>query len=391
MLHCTTLEFRPWSSNSFRQKLLAKKPRSSPSLSGSIMNAPSSLVSMKIICGLFLQESHNSHFRDGNNETSSSPPKFGLLMQDFIRKIPREQQDMIGHRFQQFFRRINRQVDARHVAALLIGAAVRHEIQRFPTYPEAVEERAALGRRAVGSQAVPFSLQRCQQGAERLFHLFHPSRKILVVFQAAHTPRRLMTEQRARSLAMIRSGGFGDKEAEGASVDGATLHILNDHPMTLEEASQGRQRKVAQVLVVNCVKLAVINHVLDVRHLDDRHTVVFQEQLEPANESIQILHMRHHVVRMNDVRLFSASLELFGQLLTEKFTQRGDTPFCLSNLGDIDGGLDPKNRNPLPMIVLEQIPIIAPNLYHQALGVQPARFAQTFDKLFSMPQKCLGK
>src|SRR6266487_1238700 len=100
MLHCTRLGFRPWSSNSFRQKLLAKKPRSSSSLSGSIMNAPFSVVSMKIIGVLFVQQSHNSHFRDGNNEPTSSPPEFGLLTQDFLRKIPREQQDMIGHHFQ---------------------------------------------------------------------------------------------------------------------------------------------------------------------------------------------------------------------------------------------------------------------------------------------------
>src|SRR5882757_5425887 len=53
-LACAITDFNPWSRNSFWQKARAKKPRSSVLRSRSIMNAPLSFVSVKIIVRLCL-------------------------------------------------------------------------------------------------------------------------------------------------------------------------------------------------------------------------------------------------------------------------------------------------------------------------------------------------
>ena len=54
---CTTRDESPWAANSFSQKARAKKPRSSSRFSRSMVNAPLSGVSLKIMPSLFVRRS----------------------------------------------------------------------------------------------------------------------------------------------------------------------------------------------------------------------------------------------------------------------------------------------------------------------------------------------
>src|SRR5882724_11294661 len=88
--------------------------------------------------------------RDRDDEASAAPPVLLLLGEDLLGEVPREQQYLVGHQLEQAIRRVDGQMIAGHVAALLVGVAVHHEVEDVPADGERVEERRALGGGAVG-------------------------------------------------------------------------------------------------------------------------------------------------------------------------------------------------------------------------------------------------
>src|SRR5271169_4492645 len=111
MLHWTTSGLSPRSSNSRRQKLRAKNPRSSSISSGSMMKAPASLVSINRI-GLHPRESNAGGFDDSrprnrNNELPAAAQEWVLLPHYLLGDVPRQNQRVIRALTQQSFRRIN--------------------------------------------------------------------------------------------------------------------------------------------------------------------------------------------------------------------------------------------------------------------------------------------
>ena len=72
-------------------------------------------------------------------------------------------------------------------------------------------------------------------------------------------------------------------------------------PCAAKQPIERGQREVAQVLVVDRVELAVVEHVLDVRHLDHRHAVRLQQRPDAGDEAVQIGDVGEHVVGVEDV------------------------------------------------------------------------------------------
>src|SRR5437660_8920211 len=75
--------------------------------------------------------SHQPDFGDRNYEASSPSPVDGLLRQDLLREIPRQQQYVVWLLIQELLRRTDRQVGSRHVAPLLHRAAIHDEVERL--------------------------------------------------------------------------------------------------------------------------------------------------------------------------------------------------------------------------------------------------------------------
>src|SRR5437588_11226624 len=73
--------------------------------------------------------SNNCYFRNGDDETTTLPPELGLLGQDFVGKVPGEQQHIRWQRFQQLLRRVDGQMRARREVSLLDRAAIYDELE----------------------------------------------------------------------------------------------------------------------------------------------------------------------------------------------------------------------------------------------------------------------
>src|SRR5438046_7372561 len=124
-LMCASRDASPRASKSSAPHARAKKPRSSSNRSRSIAYAPATAVSVKIISGA----SHHAHVRDRHDEPAAAPPVLGLLLQNFVGEVPREQEDVRRLPLEQPLRRFDRQVDARHESPLLVRAAIDDEVE----------------------------------------------------------------------------------------------------------------------------------------------------------------------------------------------------------------------------------------------------------------------
>src|SRR5688500_9624875 len=96
MLVSTSRASRPRSSNSRRDQPRAKKPRSSSNRSGSTTKAPPSSVSRNIIAAL-----DHPHFGDGDDEAAAALAVLALLFEYLVGEVPRQQQAVVGHLFEQ--------------------------------------------------------------------------------------------------------------------------------------------------------------------------------------------------------------------------------------------------------------------------------------------------
>ena len=101
--------------------------------------------------------SRHSRSGYGNDEPAAALPIFGLLLKDFLREIPCQEQCEIGLLFQQFFRGINLESRSGCEFALFDRAAIYHEIKRFRTDAAIIQQRASFGRGTIPGDATSSS------------------------------------------------------------------------------------------------------------------------------------------------------------------------------------------------------------------------------------------
>src|SRR4051812_30951945 len=111
MLHWARAVSRPWSPNSRAHHVLAKNPRSSSTRWGVITNTPANVVSLNSTapsrrCAAAPAALHDSDLRDGNDEVTAARDELVLLRENLVGEVPRQQQHVVGHRFEQLLRRI---------------------------------------------------------------------------------------------------------------------------------------------------------------------------------------------------------------------------------------------------------------------------------------------
>ena len=118
-----------------------------------------------------------------------------MLGEDFVRKIPSEQQSVIGFALEQLLRRHDGNVRAGREAALLVSAAVGDKIQRVRAHAVVVQQRAAFGGRAVGGDAFAFLLQLGEQRHEVILDRADLIAEAFVVGERVDTFARFLGEQ----------------------------------------------------------------------------------------------------------------------------------------------------------------------------------------------------
>ncbi len=71
-------------------------------------------------------------------------------------------------------------------------------------------------------------------------------------------------------------------------MDRDAFHILDDQAMPPEQGVQRGQGKIAEVLVVDGVELAMVQQVFHVRHLDHDDAIVLQHGFHALDHPVEI-------------------------------------------------------------------------------------------------------
>ena len=84
--------------------------------------------------------------------------------------------------------------------------------------------------------------------------------------------------------------------AQRAAVGGQLLHVENGEAVVGKNALHRPEREVAEMLVVNGVKLVARNELQQVRKLQGDDSLWLEGQPQPAHEVVQVGHVGQHVV-----------------------------------------------------------------------------------------------
>src|SRR5688572_3929332 len=91
--------------------------------------------------------------------------------------------------------------------------------------------------------------------------------------------------------------------------------------------------------VIDGVKLASIDHVLNVRYFDHRHAVFFQQIVNAAHEAVEIWHVGQDIAGVNHVGLITLRSQTSAQFVAKEFTDRRNAVFFTSNSRNVRGRL----------------------------------------------------
>src|SRR5205085_7428060 len=128
-----------------------------------------------------------------------------------------------------------------------------------------------------------------------------------------------------------------------------------------------------EMLVLDGIELAAINHLFDIRNFYDDHAIVFQQTRKAAHDAVEISDVSQYVVGMNNVCANTCGRKFFGQSIAEEIADGRNRTFALGNARDVGCRLYAQNRNARALVVLQQIAVVACDLYNQTLPVKPKR------------------
>jgi hypothetical protein len=127
-----------------------------------------------------------------------------------------------------------------------------------------------------------------------------------------------------------------------------------------------------------------------VGRFDRRDAAGLQERGDTFEETDRVGHVRKHVVRVDDGRASTLAGELVPERFVEERDERRDAALGRRDLRDVRGRLDAEHGNAGRLVILQQISVVAGNLYHQAVRVESPRRGQLLDVTLHMRQHLVG-
>ena len=146
---------------------------------------------------------------------------------------------------------------------------------------------------------------------------------------------------------------------------GQLLHVINLQPVGVEDTLYRPQREVVEVLVINGVKLALLNQPEEVGELHGDRPAGGQHRTQPLHKAVDIRDVGQHIVADYQVVEAVPAPELPGGTGPEK------AAFHLNALGPrllrhVLRRLHTLNGNPVGLEILQQIPVVAGDLQYSA-------------------------
>ena len=95
-------------------------------------------------------------------------------------------------------------------------------------------------------------------------------------------------------------------------MDGRPLDMVEIESMPSEKTIESSDGEIAEMLMVNGVKLAVVNQIDDIGHFNDGDARVLQQQTNTRHKAVEIGHMSQHIISQKYVGSISLLHELSG-------------------------------------------------------------------------------
>ena len=267
-----------------------------------------------------VRRSDHGHLGDGHNELSAAPAELALLSEDFIRKVPCQQQHVVGPPFQQRLGRQDWQVVARREAALLELTAVDNELDQPPIDAERIHQRAALGRSTIGRDPMPRVLQPLQQRQQLLLEARDPVGEIAIVAESQQT-LGLFLRQQLGNVSRHLPALMRHEQPQRAAMDWKQFDVADHQTVASAERLDRTHRVIAKVLVIDRVELKLVDEVTDVWRFNDGDAIRLEHLLDSADKRIRIGNMGEYVVRVDDVSELPPCCETSGKSLVEELDE----------------------------------------------------------------------
>lgn len=129
------------------------------------------------------------------------------------------------------------------------------------------------------------------------------------------------------------------------------------------------ERKIREVLVIDRIKLVLINKPLEVRKFERDHTVARNQMRHSSGEVIEIRHLRQNIIADDEIGAPSFGRQPLRKFQAEEFDKRWDI-LLPGRSSDVCGRLNSKYRDAQRQEVLEQVSIVAGDLAYLTLRTE---------------------
>ena len=245
--------------------------------------------------------------------------------------------------------------------SLLVGAAVRHEIQGLATDPEVVQERTPLRRSAIGSEPVTARLEVAQERRESAAESADVVAEVCIPCRERAPRRVLGFEDRLDVRSHRADAGVLEPHPQRAAVNRFYARIEHLEASAGGEAAHRRQREIEDVLVVYGVELDALEHVPDPGELE--HDSPRRSQAAPhrLQEVVDLRHVREDVVPDHQVGRAECLEHLGHSFETEEPAEGRDPP--RPRVGrDVGGRLHAEHGDAARLEVLQEVSVVASDL-----------------------------
>src|SRR6266852_1456399 len=215
----------------------------------------------------------DGHFRNRNHKLAAPIADVGVLLNNFVLEIPRENQQVIRLCASDLIGRIYRDTSSWQKHPLLIRAAIDRVVKEIGADRTIVQKSIALGRRTVRGD--PFSIAlglnvKFEQLAFCFFNLFS---KTGVGLQPSVTCRFFPCVQVGHTRTDRFRGVFGmaRKNSQGSAVSRELLDIKKGKAVCREYLLDAKEREIREMFVIYGVELILFHQLHQMRklHRDD--------------------------------------------------------------------------------------------------------------------------
>ena len=126
---------------------------------------------------------------------------------------------------------------------------------------------------------------------------------------------------------------------------GKLLDIEYLEPVTAGKPIDRDKRKIREMLMIDRVKLVLLDQALNMRKLERDHTVRGKQVRHPCSEVVEIGNLRQHVVADDEIGLPPLGDEALARGLKPKNSTSVGIFFCTRRFCNVGSRLDANDRN----------------------------------------------